>query len=82
MSRMKTASLRYITDHLKRLVPVLLLVAGLGGLMVYIGATKEQTAAIVFGAGMIALALILLLWQTCGCIRVFPCCCRRSSIWP
>ena len=66
---MNAAACRYITDHLKRLVPVLLLVAGLGGLMVYIGATKEQTAVIVFGAVMIALALILLLWQTCGCIR-------------
>lgn len=61
--------IRYITDHLKRLIPVLLLVTGLGGLMVYIGATKEQTAAIIFGTVMIALACILLLWQTCGCIR-------------
>ena len=66
---MKTASLRYITDHLKRLVPVLLLVAGLGVLLICIGVPKEQTAVIAFGAGMIALALILLLWQTCGCIR-------------
>lgn len=78
---MKTASLRYVTDHLKRLVPVLLLVAGLGGLMVYIGATKEQTAVIVFGAVMIALALILLLWQTCGCIRTLRSY-RRAGLLP